>query len=91
MHRVKIKRILIYYRELGRMHISHEGAMILMTYIFNVSERWIIEIIRDWSIDELDDVSLPHVDLDLQLIDKFANKIRSQAIRTRKDQLQLFN
>ena len=85
----KIKRILIYYQELSRMHVSHEGAMKLMVYIFHVSERWLLEILRDNSIEDFRDVKLEHLDLDMKLIDAYLQKVYRQGKSNRK-QLKLF-
>ncbi len=88
--RQKIKRILIYYRELERLHLSHEGAMMLMTYVFSLSERWIEDILRTNDLKDYEDIELAHLDLDMKLIDNYAAKCQREAIKQRKEQLKLF-
>ncbi len=88
--RQKIKRILIYYRELERLHISHAGAMMIMTYVFSLSPRWIEEILRTNDISGFEDVNLDYLSLDMLLIDRFVQQLHSAGKKSRNKQMQLF-
>ena len=81
--------MLIYYRELERLRVSHEGSMILMTYVFSVSARWIEEVLRTNDISDYEDVELEHLDLDIKQIDMFVQKLHRLGKNDRK-QLALF-
>jgi len=87
--RQKIKRILIYYRELERLHLSHEGSMLLMTYVFSLSERWLEDILRRNDLQDFEDIHLEYIDLDMKLVDNYVQKIHRETRNNRK-QLKLF-
>lgn len=87
--RQKIKRILIYYREMEHLHLSHEGAMLLMTYVFSLSERWLEDILRRNDLQDFEDIQLVYLDLDMKLIDNYVQKIHRE-IRTNRKQMKLF-
>jgi hypothetical protein len=80
----KEKRILLYWNELNRHRINTEGALELISYMFNISERWILELVRTRDFDDYPEVDLTHADLDTELIDSYVEKIHKGAKRSRK-------
>jgi len=93
LNKQKIKRILVYYKELEGMKVSHEAAMQIMEYVFAVSSRWIEELLRRHSLHEFDDITLEYVGMDMVMIDAFVAALHRNAKETRKKrsrQLLLF-
>jgi len=86
-------RILIYYRELSRHKIEYDECLKFMSYQFTVSVPWLIKIIKTYSENDLAEVKLEHIDLDMIMIDAFANKLFREARKERKNATQhtLFN
>lgn len=87
---IKIKRILLYYSELQRLKVDHETSMQIMEYQFGVSDKWIEELLRKYDIEEFKEVRLDYVEVDIITIDKFVSNIRSNARKSRREQLELF-
>ena len=80
--RIKEKRILVYWQELTRLRIEPDASIEIIRYMFSIQERWIMEIIRR-DISEYKDVELRHIDLEIQLIDAYAQKNIKQAQEAR--------
>ena len=76
--RIKEKRILVYWQELTRLRIDPDASIEIIRYMFSIQERWIMEIIRR-DINDYDDIELSHIDLEIQLIDAYAQKNIKQA------------
>jgi hypothetical protein len=86
--RAKHKRILLYYQELDRAKVNHEGICELIFYIFDIGEYWLTKILNK-DIEDYRDVKLEHWDLDMKIIDEYVVKIRREAKKARNRQLTL--
>jgi len=71
--RIKEKRILVYWQQLADLRIDTDASIELIRYIFSIEEAWILRLIRK-DIEEYNDIELLHIDLEIQLIDAFAQK-----------------
>ena len=85
-------KILFFYKELTRHKIDMDECLRFMTYHFSISEYYIIHIIKSYKETDFADTQLIHSDLDLILIDAFANKLFKEARKERKasNQIALF-
>jgi len=88
---IKIKRILLVYRELERMKMNHESSMETMEYMFNLGARWMEEILRNNSIEQYSHIRLEHEDIDLAMVDMVVKKMHAQARKERSKQMNMFN
>jgi len=89
----KVKRILVFYKELESMKVTHEAAMEIMEYVFGVSSRWMEELLRKNSIEDYKDINLKYLDMDMVMIDALVSHIHKNARASRKDrnkQLSMF-
>ncbi|NQU32763.1 MAG: hypothetical protein HQ521_05970 [Bacteroidetes bacterium] len=79
----KKKRILIYFDELNGYKIGTEAVSELICYVFSITERWLYQILKENSLDQLKDVELPLLECDLALIDSYAKKMLRDAKKAR--------
>jgi hypothetical protein len=87
---IKRLRILKLYQELSRHKIDYEECLKFMSYQFCLAIPYLIYIIKNNRIEDFSETTLDHFDLDLKLIDAFANKLFVEAKKERKEQLNLF-
>jgi len=86
----KHKRILLMYDELGRHKINYKELIKFMSYVFSISEPYLMVIIKNYTLQDFECVKLEHTDLDNILVDSFVRKCYKQAQQSRKsNQLQL--
>lgn len=87
----KYLRVLYFYRELTRHKIELDECLNFMTYVFSLSEVQLIHIIKSYKETDFCKTRCEHYDLDMILIDAFANKLFKDARKERKtNQTTLF-
>ena len=85
LQRVKIKRILMYYNELEKHQICHDGSLQLISYIFCVSGRWIEEILRKYDINDFADIELNYINIDTIIIDAYVDNLHKKVRKQRSN------
>ena len=83
---IKHKRIVLYFNELSRYKISIDTALRFMSYIFNVSEVYILDIVRGRKseLKKLKDVRLEYYDMDIACIETFATHLLKNSLKERR-------
>ncbi|NJM14001.1 MAG: hypothetical protein HC896_00205 [Bacteroidales bacterium] len=87
---VEYKRIFILNETLEHYHIGYAKVIEFFEYFFNLSEARINRILTDYSVDQFSHVELPHLDVDLSLVELFAKKVLANASKNKKNQLKKY-
>lgn len=85
--KIKEARILKYWEELTRLRLDPDASLELISYIFAIDEAWIMKIIKK-DASEYGNIKIPHIDLEIQLIEAYYDKIKVNAQEQRQKAVQ---
>jgi hypothetical protein len=91
LRNVSYKRVLICYEALGKYHIGDRKCNEFFDYFFNISEVQITRILRTHSLSDFSEVELPHIDIDLRMVDTYCCKILDNASKQQNKQIRELN
>lgn len=84
---IKYKRIVFYYDELTRHRVDYDTALAFMSYVFNVSHNYLLQIIKN-TVPFDRSVRLEHQDIDVKAIEAFVQKLFKNARDCRQIQMK---
>lgn len=90
LHQKQIKRILIYWLTLSKTYNS-DDVLEFMSEVFSLTPAYMFrEIICKHDLKDMEEVLLPHIDLDKDMIQGFAEKLHKKSRKERQRQMELF-
>jgi hypothetical protein len=79
----KFKRILIVFSALAKHGLDPDVCLEFMEYVFHLEKVYLTRIIKNYKLEDFKDEKLPHLDIDMKMVDNYVLKLYTNAKKGR--------